>query len=234
MGKREEIKRAIAGIIDKHQAEYESTFGVTSSEEKRDLARREFELLRTWALGNFDYNAEHLSENLRNKLTVSMTERSQPSDYWWQPTEDEGISSALAEIIEELEKQTRTRSKLFWKVVKYILSGLREVVYLAVVILVIDAAKSKFETIVYCLLALIYNVASGARSGVGWTTQSISHQLTDSLGDIARELKLKVPAALRVQSLKAGNEAGIHMIIHSIGLGIGTLTALWHLVGTLL
>jgi hypothetical protein len=112
-----------------------------------------------------------------------------------------------------------------------VVAGLARVI---LVIGVLAAAQSKFETIVYAILVLIYNGVDAAYRGAGYSTMLMAFGIDNQFKRVIRKLKSDEPTWERETRLetekKDGARSVIRFYISSSFIGITWLYAMFKLV----
>jgi hypothetical protein len=238
------FSRALAAIIEKFEKEFHGHEAFTArrhGEAELERQRAEFErelwLLRVHLVEerpSIEYdNGDELNELISNKLAMSATIRSHGSDWWWTPASF-GVQEVLQKVKRTLEKETESKSKSWRKRLGYAWSGFEELVYLALVLGIFSVATSKFETIVFAGLILIYNTSRLAVGGVGLVSLTLMYRIEENLGQVGRALKLKMPVGPANEAARQLSKTTVTVLIHSISMGVGGLIAIWHLVASIL
>jgi hypothetical protein len=241
------FSRQVSAIIDKYEKKFlplELTRQVFDSDEaynehreeyKRELQRcqRELRLTRLYLLDDRppidDDDGEELKEMIANKLAVSLQNKAHPSDWWWTPA-DPSIQRILTEAQQSLEKETKSKAAPWRRGIFHAWSILSGLIYLAIVLGIFSAATSKFETMVFSSLVMIYNSVSISLSGVGLGGIYLLQRLEEAYGEIGRTLGLRVSVSPARKAAKQIARSSVGALIHTVSIGIGSLIALWHLV----
>ena len=105
---------------------------------------------------------------------------------------------------------------------------------MAIILGIFSVATSTFETVVFSALVMIYNAVSSRIGGVGLGAIYLMQRVEEAYSEIGRAVGLKVSVSPAKEFGKQVTKAGIAAVIHNIFLGIGSLIALWHLVGAIL
>lgn len=245
------FSREVGAIIEKHEKQllpHEPKREVFASDEayaecreeyERELERsqRELWLMRVHLLEDrpsidLDHG-EELKEMIANKLAVSSPNRIHSSDWWWTPA-DPPFQDILRKVQRVLEKETKSKARPLRRAMFYVWSVLSELIYLALVVGVFSVATSRFETVVFSSLVMIYNAVSSRISGIGLGAIYLMQRLEEAYGEIGRALRLKVSVSPAREAAKQISKSGIAALIHNVSIGIGSLIALWHLVTAIL
>jgi len=238
------FSRQVSAIIEKREREFRSREhsiaefeGDAELEKQRAELERELWLMRVQLLEerpSIDYDdGEELKEMLANKLAVSSPNKAHSSDWWWTPA-NPSIQEILREVQRALEKETKSKARPWRRAMFYAWSVLAELIYLAIVVGVFSAATSKFETVVFSSLVMIYNAVTSRIGGIGIGAIYLMYRIEEAYGEIGRTLGLRLPVAPAREAAKQLSRSGIAALIHNISIGIGSLIALWHLVGAIL
>jgi hypothetical protein len=240
------FSRQVSAIIEKFEREFRSQEpfvaefeGEAELERRRAEFERELWLLRVHLLEerpSIDYDdGEELKEMLANKLAVSSPNKVHPSDWWWTPAPaDPPIQEILVEVQQALEKETKSKAQPWRRGVFYAWSVLSELVYLVLIIGVFSVAGSKFETIAFSVLVMIYNTVSTRISCIDLGIVYLMQRLEEAYGQVGRALGLKVSVSPAREAGKQIGRSGIAALIHNVSIGVGSLIALWHLVTAIL
>jgi len=245
------FSRQVSAIIEKHEKQllpHEPKREVFASDEayaeRREEYVREYEkcqrelwLMRHHLLDDrpsIDLdNGEELKEMIASKLAVSLPNKAHSSDWWWTPA-DRSIQGILREVQRSLEKETKSKAQLWRRGMFYAWSVLAELIYLAIVVGVFSAATSKFETVVFSALVMVYNCVAYTASAIYRGVYSLMWRAERTYGEIGRALRLKVPASPAREAETALSESRVAFMIHAASITIGSLIALWHLVAAIL
>lgn len=243
--------RQVTAIIEKHEKQvlpHEPKREVFASDEVYALRREEYahehercqrelwlmrlHLLEERASIDLD-DGEELKEMIANKLAISSPNKVHSSDWWWTPA-DASFQGILREVQRALEKETKSKSRPWRRVVFHSWSALSELIYLAIVVGLLSAATSKFETMVFSALVMIYNAVTSRVSGIGLGTVYLMYRSEEAYGEVGRALGLKVPVSPAKEAAKQVRKSTVAALIHNVSIGIGSLIALWHLVTAIL
>jgi hypothetical protein len=238
------FSRALDAIVEKFEKTFrkrEASIAKFEGEAELERQRAEFErelwLLRVHLVEerpSIEYdNGDELKEMISNKLAVSAVGENQGTDWWWTPANFE-FQGLLQKVQSALEKETQSEHKPWRKGLFYVWSVLGEIVYLSVILGAFSAASSKFESIVFAALVLIYNSTTVAVRGVGLASLTLLYRVEENLGQIGRALKLRMPVGPANEVARQVTKTATIAIIHNISIGIGSLIALWHLVTAIL
>ena len=96
-----------------------------------------------------------------------------------------------------------------------------ELVYLAIVFGLFSVATSKFETVVFAALVLIYNRVAGVGIAAAWSFAYLAHAAELIHWKFGRMLGLKVAIAPLTEAKKAVGDLSIPNFIRLISIGIG-------------
>jgi hypothetical protein len=250
-GHEERFSLQVRAIIEKHEKQllpHEPKREVFASDEAytqhRDEYERELEkcqrelwLMRVHLLesrASIDYdNGDELKEMIATKLAVSSPNRIHASDWWWTPA-DPSFQDILRKIQRLLEKETASKARPWRQGISYAWYVLSELIYLAIVVGVFSVASSRFETVVFSALVMIYNAVSSRISGVGLATIYLMQRLEEAYSEIGRAVGLRVSVSPAREAAKQISKSGIAALIHNVSIGIGSLIALWHLLTVIL
>jgi len=238
------FSRALDAIVEKFEKEFREREGsIAKYESEGELERQRVEFEREiWLLRvhlveerpSIEYdNGDELKELISNKLAMSATIRSHHSEWWWRPATF-GVQEVLEKVRRALDKETESKSKSWRKRIGYAWSALEEIAYLALVFGMFFVATSKFETIVFASLVLIYNTTTVAVGGVGLVSLTLMYRIEENLGQIGRALKLKMPVGPANEAARQLTKTATTVLIHNISIGVGGLIAIWHLVAAIL
>jgi hypothetical protein len=245
-GHEESFSRRVTAIIDKLEKEWIPT-DIGSKEAERALffrsdedyeeetkrRKREVWLLRSNLLddrSSIDYdNGQELKEMIANKLAVSVPSKVTALEWWWQPG-DHKVQEILREVQRALEQETKKGPSTWRKALSYAWTFLWELTYLLVVIGIFSVANSKFETVVFATLVIIYNAIATRIGGIGFMALYLISRFEEGYGEIGRALGHRVPVALSREAAGQLSRSGINLLIQSISVGIGSLVAFYHLV----
>ena len=209
---------------------------IENFEQRYEECQREVSLLRAHLLEDrpsIEYDrGEELKNDIATKLAISAVDLAQLSDWWWTPADD-SVRQVLAEVQRALDKETRSKFQSWRTGLSYVWSVLVELIYLILVVALFSAATSKFETLVFSVLVMIYNAVTSRLSGIGVGLSYLLYRGEETHGEIGRALKLKVPVAPSVEVAKQIRKSTVMAAIHQAAVGIGSLIALWHLFVTL-
>jgi len=236
--------RQISAIIEKFEREFRSREpsiakfdGEAELERRRAEFERELWLMRVHLLEDRPSidcdDGEELKEMVANKLVVSSPNKVHSSDWWWTPA-DASFQGILREVQRTLEKETESKVRHWRRGMSYAWSVLSELIYLAIVIGLLSAATSKFETMVFSVLIIIYNAVTSRMSVIGLGTVYLMYRIEEAYGEVGRALRLKVPVSPARQAAKQVTKSTVAALIHNVSIGIGSLIALWHLVAAIL
>ena len=196
------FSRQVSTIIEKFEKDFhrrersiEKFHGEAELEKQQAEFERELWLVRAHLLEerpSIDYdNGEELKEMIANKLAVSSPNKAHSSDWWWASS-DPSIQELLRDVQRALEAETKSKTQPWRRGMSHAWSVLSELIYLAIVVGVFSAATSKFETVVFSALVMIYNAVTSRISGVGLGAIYLMCRIEDAYGEIGRALGLKV------------------------------------------
>lgn len=162
---------------------------------------------------SIDYDdGEELREMLANKLAVCSPNKAHSSDWWWTPSSP-SIQESLREVRRALEKETKSKAHPWRRGMLYAWSVLSELIYLAIVVGIFSAATSKFETVVFSALVMIYNAVTSRIGGIIGAIY-LMYRVEDAYGEIGRTLGLRIPVAPAGEAAKQFGRSGIVALIH--------------------
>jgi hypothetical protein len=197
---------------------------------------RELDILRSRLRSDQDAidpeDADYQKEQIENKLAVSSIEIAHPDDWQWT-----GVSPAHQSLLRDvhavLQKESTSKSQRWKRILFYVWHGLGQLCYLAIVLGLFYIASSKFETVIYSVLVLIYNAATLSHRTTILGTVAVLGQTEAAHVDLARALRFRVPLSDLKEAVEETKKSIALNKIHALGLGLGSLIALAHLVVTI-
>jgi hypothetical protein len=200
----------------------------------KDL-QEQFSLMHVYIVGNTDSidedDAEELKEQIANKLALGT--QADAKDWWWTPAS--GMTEQFLKRVQRtLERGTEKKKSPWRHRLRYAWKILVELAYLAIVVGIFSIATSKFETVVFAILVLIYNSTTSVAMGVGLGFAYGALSLQVAYGEIGRRLRLRVPVAPAREAEKQVKGLFASALIHNISVGVGSLIALWQIVSAIL
>jgi hypothetical protein len=231
-----DFKPEIKNILDKHRDRFALkplSFPNERMEQARLEREREYDLMTHFLTTSMDEDdVEELKQNIADKLAYDSLPRI-GDNWWWSPANDL-VASTLRDVQRTLERSTEKKARNWFRKIRWVWWLFVELVYLAIVFSLFSAATSKFETIVFAVLVLIYNRVAGLGIAAVWSFAYLAHAAELIHWKFGRMLRLKVPIAPLAAAEKAVGDLSIPNFIHLIAIGIGSLIALWHLIVALL
>lgn len=175
--------------------------------------------------------AEALKEQIANKLAVGAIVAGE-EDWWW--TAPSPTAERLLQNVHRVLERATPRKGVWRRRLGYAWVVVEEFIYLGIVVGVFSVAATKFETATFAVLVLIYNRTREMGSGGATIYQSLWAGLSQIYGAIGRRLKLKISVRSEIDALRDQKQLAIKVAIYLISTSLGTLIALWHLLGTIL
>lgn len=164
-------------------------------------------------------STRELRQRIDSKLAVRL-EKAGENDFWWIPPAFQTTEQLLADILKVVDKELVQPPKTVvlpyaWRVVK-------DLIYLAVIAVLLLSAHSQFELRVLAILILIYSNVVYALMYAAQITTGMAKALDAELGRIGRALRLMW---LKPQDADTRKD-DIITLIHTVSISIGTLCAL--------
>jgi hypothetical protein len=195
----------------------------------------------------------YLEASVRKKLISDWVERNVDAkeydkkelkreiDFYVREDRTEDLRVYLSDVLEVgLKKAQSRRKRKQWgdgDYVGHVWEALTGIVRVAIVVGIFVAAQTKFETIVFAMLVMIYYAIYGASSGYLQIIQGVAFGVDNQFKRIRRALKVEIPAVDREieyegeqELLKEASRGKVRFWIRAAFFYVIWLVAIWKLV----